>query len=85
MIVTVSATEARRKLHQILQELEQHPERTVQITLRQRIVAEMRGVRSQPKPGQLGKKLITLAKELTKEEPKQATTAREHDRYICNG
>ena len=85
MIVTVSATEARRKLHQILQELEQHPERTVQITLRQRIVAEMRGVRTQPKPGQLGKKLITLAKELAKEEAKQETTAREHDRYIYNG
>ena len=84
MIVTISATEARRQLHKILQELEQHLERTVQITLRHRIVAEIRGVRTQPKPGQLGQKLINLAKELAK-EAKQETTAREHDRYIYNG
>ena len=79
MIVTLSATEARRKWHQILQELEQHPERTIQITLRRRIVAEMRAVRAKPKPGQLGQKLIALAKELAKDESKQETTAREHE------
>ncbi|MDQ7052009.1 MAG: hypothetical protein Q9P14_03605, partial [candidate division KSB1 bacterium] len=73
MTVTISATEARRKLHKILQELEQHPERTFQITLRHRIVAEMRAVKTKAKSGQLGQKLLALARELEKEESKPQT------------
>ena len=70
----LSISEARKRLPQLLRRVHTDPGATVQITLRDKPVAELRALQPSPEPGDAAKKLLELRKKLAKKGLKTRRT-----------
>lgn len=82
MVTKLSATEAKRQLSIILREIEKRPERRYLITVRDRVVAEVRAVSSAKRGGETGEQLLNTAMQLEQRDIPVHATARNHDDYL---
>ena len=62
----LSISEARKRLPQLLRHVRRDPGATVQITVNDEAIAELRALRPSPEPGEAAKKLLELRKKLAK-------------------
>ena len=62
----VSISEARKRLPELVQQVRKDSGTTVQITLHNEVVAELRGTQPEPEPGAAGRKLLELMTKLPK-------------------
>ena len=62
----LSISEARKKLPQLVRRVRKNPDASVQITVRDEAVAELRALRPSPEPGEAAKKLLELRKKLAR-------------------
>lgn len=83
MTTRLTADEVTQQLPVLLDEIAKRPEHRFYITVDDRIVAEMRAVRSKAAPGDTGRKLISAAKMLSTPGDGKHATARDHDDYLC--
>jgi antitoxin (DNA-binding transcriptional repressor) of toxin-antitoxin stability system len=70
----LSISEARKKLPQLIRHVRQDPRTTVQITVRDEPVAELRAVGVGPEPGEAPRKLLELRKKFAKKRLKARWT-----------
>jgi len=82
MSMTFSITEGKRRLPALLRDIENHPEQRFLITIRNRVVAEIRAANPTGKPGEIGKNLIEAAAKLSKRFTGSHSVARNHDEYL---
>lgn len=66
----LSISEVRRKLPALVKTVQKDPRTTIQITVREEVVAELRGVQPSPEPGLAARKLLELRKKLAKKRLK---------------
>lgn len=66
----LSISEARKRLPELVRQVRKDPGATVQITVRDEPVAELRSVTTGPEPGEAAKKLLQLRKKLAKKRQK---------------
>jgi antitoxin (DNA-binding transcriptional repressor) of toxin-antitoxin stability system len=62
----VSISEARRRLPELVRQVRKDPGATVQITVRDEVVAELRAALPEPEPGAAARALLELARTLPK-------------------
>lgn len=62
----LSISEARKRLPAIVKTVQKDPSTTIQITVRDEPVAELRAVQAGPEPGAAARKLLELRKKLAK-------------------
>lgn len=62
----LSISEARKRLPSLVKTVQKDPAATVQITVRDEPVAELRAVQAGPEPGAAARKLLELRKRLAK-------------------
>ncbi len=62
----ISISEARRKLPALVKTVRKDPRTTIQITVREEVVAELRAPLPEPEPGAAAKKLVALMRKLPK-------------------
>lgn len=62
----LSISEARKRLPELVRQVRKDPNATVQITVREEAVAELRAVQAGPEPGLAARKLLELRKKLAK-------------------
>ena len=62
----LSISEARKRLPELVRQVRKDPRATVQITVREEAVAELRAVQPGPEPGLAARKLLELRKKLAK-------------------
>ncbi len=79
----IPITEARRRLPALLKVVQKDPRATIQITVRNEVVAELRAPQSQPAPGEAAKRLLALRKKLarrglTAQKPDISTHVKKH-------
>lgn len=70
----ISISEARRKLPALVKTVRKDPRTTIQITVREEAVAELRAVQPGPEPGEAARKLLELRKKLAKKGVKSRRT-----------
>jgi antitoxin (DNA-binding transcriptional repressor) of toxin-antitoxin stability system len=61
-----SISEARKKLPELVRQVRKDPDSSVQITVRNEVVAELRAPLPEPEPGAAAKKLVALMRRLPK-------------------
>lgn len=62
----LSISEARKRLPQLIRQVGKDPGSTVQITVRDEVVAELRAPLPEPEPGAAAKKLVEVMRRLPK-------------------
>ncbi len=62
----VPISEARRRLPELVRQVRKDPGATVQITVRDEVVAELRATLPEPEPGAAARKLLELMEKLPK-------------------
>jgi antitoxin (DNA-binding transcriptional repressor) of toxin-antitoxin stability system len=62
----LSISETRKRLPELVRHVRQDPGATVQITVRDEPIAELRAVTPGPEPGEAARKLLELRKKLAK-------------------
>jgi antitoxin (DNA-binding transcriptional repressor) of toxin-antitoxin stability system len=62
----LSISEARKRLPELVRQVQKDPGATVQITVRDEAVAELRAVTTGPEPGEAARKLLELRRKLAK-------------------
>jgi hypothetical protein len=67
----LSISEARKRLPELVRRVRRDPRATVQITVREETVAELRSVTTGPEPGEAAKKLLELRRKLAKKGVKR--------------
>jgi len=70
----LSISEARRKLPALVKTVRKDPRTTIQITVREEVVAELRALQPGPEPGVAARKLLELRKKLAKKGLKTRRT-----------
>jgi antitoxin (DNA-binding transcriptional repressor) of toxin-antitoxin stability system len=68
--VKLSITEARKRLPELVRQVRKDPGATVQITVRDEPVAELRSVTTGPEPGEAATKLLELRRKLARKRLK---------------
>jgi len=71
--IRLSISEARKKLPQPVRQMRQDPGASVQITVRDKIVAELCWSLPEPEPGAAAKKLVALMRKLPKHRGRKRT------------
>lgn len=66
----VPISEARCNLPALVKMIQKDPRVTVQITVRDEIVAELRAIQTSPQPGEAARKLLELRKKLSRRSMK---------------
>ena len=73
----ISITEARKRLPELVRRVRKDAGMTIQITVRDEVVAELRPALPEPEPGAAARKLVELMERLPKHrEPKSAVSRR---------
>ena len=62
----VSISEARRTLPELIRQIRKQAETSIQITVHDEVVAELRAVQPEPEPGAAARKLLELMAKLPK-------------------
>lgn len=70
----LSISEARKRLPELVRQMRKNPDATVQITVRDEPVAELRAVTTGPEPGEAARKLLELRRKLAKKGVKGRRT-----------
>jgi len=65
-LMKLSISETRRRLPELVRRVRKNAETTVEITVRDEVVAELRPAQSRPQPGAAAKKLLGLMRKLPK-------------------
>jgi antitoxin (DNA-binding transcriptional repressor) of toxin-antitoxin stability system len=79
--VKLSISEARRRLPELVRQVRKDPGSTVQITVRDEVVAELRAALPEPEPGAAGRALLEALRKLPKRRGRRidvAARAEEH-------
>lgn len=79
--VKLPITEARRRLPELVRQVRKDPGSTVQITVRDEVVAELRAALPEPEPGATGRALLEALRKLPKRRGRRidvAARAEEH-------
>jgi antitoxin (DNA-binding transcriptional repressor) of toxin-antitoxin stability system len=71
----VPISEARRRLPELVQQVRKDPGSTVQITVRDEVVAELRGALPEPEPGAAARKLLELMSQLPRRRGRRTDTS----------
>ncbi len=79
----IPVSEARRQLAGLLKTIQKDPRATIQITVRDEIVAELRAPQPGTKPGEAAKKLLNLRKKfarrgITAQRPDISVRVKDH-------
>ena len=77
----LSISEARRRLPELVRQVRQDPGATVQITVRDEVVAELRAALPEPEPGAAARALLELARRLPRRRGRQtdvSTRVKDH-------
>jgi antitoxin (DNA-binding transcriptional repressor) of toxin-antitoxin stability system len=80
----LSISEARKRLPELVRQVRKDVGSKVEITVRDEVVAELRGTLPEPEPGAAGKKLLQLMQKLPKRRGRQ-TRVSEHVRQYLYG
>jgi antitoxin (DNA-binding transcriptional repressor) of toxin-antitoxin stability system len=67
----LSISEARRRLPELVRQVRKDPGATVQITVRDEVVAELRAALPEPEPGAAARALLELARKLPRPRPRR--------------
>jgi antitoxin (DNA-binding transcriptional repressor) of toxin-antitoxin stability system len=81
----VSITEARRRLPELVRRVRQDAGTTIQITVRDEVVAEIRPALPEPQPGAAARKLVELMERLPKHRGAKRHTSRRVKEYLYAG
>jgi len=71
----VSISEARRRLPELVRRVRKDAGTSVQITVHNEVVAELRAAQREPEPGAAAKKLLELMEKLPKYRGRKATVS----------
>ena len=71
----ISISEARRRLPELVRQVRRDAGTSVQITVHDEVVAELRAAQPEPEPGAAAKKLLELIKKLPKHRGRKTTTS----------
>lgn len=66
----ISISEARRRLPELVRQVGKDAGASVQITVHDEVVAELRAAQPLPKPGEAARRLLALRKKLARSHPK---------------
>ena len=69
----ISISEARRRLPELVRQVRKNAGRSVQITVHDEVVAELRAAQPEPEPGAAAKKLLELIQKLPKNRGRKTT------------
>jgi len=73
--MTISISEARRRLPELVRQVRKDAGKSVQITVHDEVVAELRAVQPEPEPGAAAKRLLELMEKLPKHRGRKTTTS----------
>lgn len=62
----IPISEARRRLPTLVKTVQKDPRVTIQITVRDEVVAELRAIQPLPEPGEAARRLLALRKKLAR-------------------
>jgi antitoxin (DNA-binding transcriptional repressor) of toxin-antitoxin stability system len=85
MVLKIPISEARRRLPELVRKVRKDKGITVQITVHEEIVAELRGALPEPKPGAAARKLRDLMQVLPQHRGKKLDTSRHAKDYLYGG
>jgi antitoxin (DNA-binding transcriptional repressor) of toxin-antitoxin stability system len=71
----ISISEARKRLPELVRQVRRDAGRSVQITVHDEVVAELRAAQPEPEPGAAARKLLELIKKLPKHRGPKSTTS----------
>ncbi len=71
----LSISEARRRLPELVRQLQTDAGTSIQITVHEKVVAELRAIQPVPEPGEAARRLLALRKKLAR----RGRRARAHD------
>jgi len=69
----ISISEARKRLPELVRQVRKDAGRSVQITVHDEVVAELRAAQPEPEPGAAAKKLLELIQKLPKNRGRKTT------------
>jgi antitoxin (DNA-binding transcriptional repressor) of toxin-antitoxin stability system len=81
----VPISEARRRLPELVQQVRKDPGSTVQITVRDEVVAELRGALPEPEPGAAARKLLELMSQLPRRRGRRTDTSTRVKDHLYGG
>lgn len=81
----LSITEARRRLPQLVRQLTRDRNTVVQITVRDEVVAELRGAVPEPEPGAAARALLDLMNKLPKHRGRRRNISGHVKEYLYGG
>ncbi len=85
MLLKIPISEARRRLPELVRKVQKDTGITVQITVHEEIVAELRGAFPEPKPGEAARKLRDLMQTLPKRPGRKLDTSKHAKDYLYGG
>ena len=71
----VSISEARKRLPELVRQVKREPGTSVEITVRDEIVAELRAAQPEPAPGAAAKALLELMRKLPRHRGRKSTVS----------
>jgi len=78
----LSISEARRRLPELVRQVRKDAGATVQITVRDEVVAELRAALPEPEPGAAARKLLELMRKLPKQRGRKSDTSSRVKEYL---
>ncbi len=81
----ISITEARKRLPELVRRVRKDAGETIQITVRDEVVAELRPALPEPEPGAAARKLLELMKRLPKHRGRRSVVSSRVNDYLYGG
>jgi len=81
----ISITEARKRLPELVRRVRRDAGTTIQITVRDEVVAELRPALPEPEPGAAARKLVELMKALPKHRGRKSGVSKRVKEYLYAG
>lgn len=78
----ISISEARRRLPELVRQVRKEAGASVQITVHDEVVAELRGALPEPEPGAAARKLLELMRKLPKHRGRKTTVSSRVKEYL---
>lgn len=78
----LSISEARRRLPELVRQVRKEAGASVQITVHDEVVAELRGALPEPEPGAAARKLLELMRKLPKHRGRKTTVSSRVKEYL---
>jgi antitoxin (DNA-binding transcriptional repressor) of toxin-antitoxin stability system len=80
--MNLSISEARRRLPELVRQVRKDPGSTVQITVRDEVVAELRAALPEPEPGAAGRALLEALRKLPKRRGRRINVAARAEEHL---